>query len=123
MSESVPAVRGGESALGWSYGAPFGCAAARASSALMAAGVARMSTTTISLPRPFIFTKGRLASALMVGRRGDAVMRPFYMGTDRTKARATLMEAGRGWPTFSSILSRVWHGRFQRFPRAEPGGA
>src|SRR3954465_13028640 len=66
MSESVPAVRGGESALGWSYGAPFGCAAARASSALMASGVLRMSTTTISLPRPFILTKGRLASALMI---------------------------------------------------------
>ena len=31
----------------------------------VAAGLARMSTTTISLPRPFIFTKAWFASALM----------------------------------------------------------
>ena len=36
-----------------------------ASSAETATGFARKSSTTISLPRPFIFTKGRLASALM----------------------------------------------------------
>ena len=43
-----------------------GDAIARASAALIGCGVARMSTTTISLPMPFILTKLWLASALML---------------------------------------------------------
>ena len=48
-------------------GDPFGEEAARASSTAIAAGLVRMSTTTISLPRPFIFTNAWPASAL-IGR-------------------------------------------------------
>src|SRR5262249_50312679 len=51
-------------------------AAARASSDVTARGAARMSTSTISLPRPFIFTKGWSASALIIGLLRSALIWP-----------------------------------------------
>src|SRR6266536_3270271 len=65
MKASVPCSRGGCSTISWSYGTPAGEATARASSAVTAAGLSRRSTTTISLPMPFILANAWLASALM----------------------------------------------------------
>src|ERR1700733_4918851 len=65
MKASVPSRRGGCSTINWSYGTPAGEATARASSAETVAGLSRRSTTTISLPMPFILANAWLASALI----------------------------------------------------------
>src|SRR5882757_9142754 len=65
MKASVPDRRGGCSTINWSKGTPAGEATARASAAVTAAGLSRRSTTTISLPMPFILANAWLASALM----------------------------------------------------------
>src|SRR6478609_4412908 len=66
MKASVPCSRGGCSTMSWSNGTPAGEATARASSGVTAAGLSRRSTTTISLPMPFILANAWLASALMM---------------------------------------------------------
>src|SRR5438552_10482220 len=65
MKASVPCSRGGCNTINWSYGTPAGEATARASSAVTPALESRKSTTTISLPMPFILANAWLASALM----------------------------------------------------------
>jgi hypothetical protein len=57
-----------------------------------------MSTITISLPRPFIFTKGRLASALMVPGLPLGLV---YMGNREVLARGART---RGSSAFSTML-------------------
>src|SRR3954451_18070565 len=65
MKASVPESRGGCNTINWSYGTPGGEQTARASSAVTTAFESRRSTTTISLPMPFILANAWLASALM----------------------------------------------------------
>ena len=69
-------------------------AAARASSAAIGAGAARMSTTTISLPRPFIFTKAWPASAL-IGRPVDRAVIWRKIGAAPAAAHGAPPHSGR----------------------------
>src|SRR5215469_17858392 len=71
--------------MSWSYATPPGRAAARASAAVTTVGAARRSTTTISLPRPFIFTKGWSASPLIIASHE----RPLYGRRVRITSQAS----------------------------------
>src|SRR4051794_21983354 len=73
-------------------------AAARASEAAIGAGCSRMSTTTISLPRPFIFRKARLASAFMAGSVAALIWpKPgdLRVGLARTRGESIAADARR----------------------------
>src|SRR5215469_9624863 len=97
---SVSELRGGLNTIIWSnLTAP---PAARMSSARIGPGPARMSTTTISLPRPFILTKAWSDSALM----GNFCGRPY-----RTKRRNF---ASRALTHGSAVPQSAAYGRPRR---------
>src|SRR5688572_31383207 len=80
---------------------------------------ARMSTTTISLPRPFIFTKGWLASALMSGP-GLPALYGQMRGFGQSYGRPSFRLHRRCWSFHDLLADRAHILRRVEFPGDDP---